>query len=182
MNLIDYGYVRTQTKTITPDYEPPKFTPNTKVNKQYTDFKQYKEDVLFGMMNEKNTKVIVEQILGKSVKKYENKYSIFDFYIEKDDKLRMNIELKSRRNSSTAYATQLIGCNKIDKGRGLKQKFGDTYDTLYIFKLTDGIFYWLDDGSELDFVMKGNFQRGQKPNQLYLIPNSKLIRFEPSSP
>ena len=155
MNLIDYGYVKTQIKTITPDFEPPKYIPNTKVNKQYTDYTKYKEDVLFGMMNEKNTKVIVEQILGKSVNKYTNKYSVFDFYIEKDDKLRMNIELKSRRNSSTAYSTQLIGCNKIDKGRGLKQKFGDTYDTLYIFKLTDGIFYWLDDGSELDFVMKG---------------------------
>lgn len=175
MNLIDYGFVRTQTKTITPDFD-------FKVNKQYTDKQQYKEDVLFGLMNEKNTKVLVEELLGESVNKYKNKYSTFDFFIEKDKEIIMNIEIKSRRNSSKTYPTQLIGCNKIDKGRSLKQKFGDKYNTLYIFKLTDGIFYWVDDGSELEFVMKGNFNRGQAPNQLYLIPNDKLIRFEPSSP
>ena len=175
MNLIDYGFVRTQTKTITPDFD-------FKVNKQYTDKQQYKEDLLFGMMNEKNTKVLVEELIGKSVKKYKNKYSVFDFYLEKDNNTIMNIELKSRRNSSTAYPTQLIGCNKIDKGRALKQKLGEEYNTLYIFKLTDGLFYWLDDGSKLEYVLKGNYNRGQAPNQLYLIPNEKLIRFEPSSP
>ena len=176
MNLIDYGFSRTCVKEITPADIDIVRSNKSKTN-HYTNYNMYIQDQKFGKGNEDKFKMIVEQIVGKKVQKYTERYATFDYHIKGE----MDIEMKSRRNDILKYPTQMIGCNKINSGRAKMNRFPH-YKVLYIYVLTDGIYYWYDDGRPLKFIMKGNYARGQTPQQLYLIPNELLTRFEPPSP
>lgn len=137
------------------------------------DKKQYKKDMEFGSDNEDKVKAILEGYLGFSLNQYKDKFSTFDYY---NTDRKTICELKSRRNDDTKYKTQLIGKNKIDKAI---LRHNEKYDIYFFFKLTNGVYVWKFDPSvELKPVVSGNYARGDKSSDLFLIPNDILTKIE----
>lgn len=154
-----------------------------KISIEYIEMnnKQYNKDKKYGALNEN----IVLNILRKKygdVKKFENKYSIFDYYIEdinsntKINNKRVSVlfELKSRRNTIDKFNTQLIGQNKIDKAKNLLSKDNQLI-VIILYKLNSEIYsYTLEKDKEFKTCRLGNFARGSNAEDLYLIPNDLL--------
>ena len=134
-------------------------------------------DINFGKKNEDIVKIKLEEHFNKKVKKYSFNYSAFDYYIEDEDgKITDVIELKSRRNCSKVYDTQLIGMNKIRKG---KKFISEGVNVYLCFKLTDGLFmYKLRSNDNFKTAKLGNFARNDKASELALIPNDYLSKID----
>tara|TARA_R110002153_G_scaffold212442_1_gene365087 strand:- start:16559 stop:17026 length:468 start_codon:yes stop_codon:yes gene_type:complete len=133
-----------------------------------------KLDEKMGKQNEYYVDGILEKYFNKKIYKFKNYYSVFDFYTEEGD----YIELKSRRTTINNYPTQLIGANKIDKAKQLlkEKKIKHFY---LVYKLNDGIYIWdYDPIVVLQTKMLGNWTRGDKSCELYLIPNILLTKIK----
>ena len=145
----------------------------------------YKSDLKFGNLNENIVLNILRKKYG-NVKKFENKYSTFDYYIEdinsntKINNKRVSVlfELKSRRNDIRKFDTQLIGQNKIDKAKNLLNK-DNKLIVIILYKLNNELFsYKLEKDKQFKTCRLGNFARGSNAEDLYLIPNDLLERID----
>ena len=86
----------------------------------------------------------IYNIYGKSIKKTEGKYNLFDFKAKK-----IRIELKSRKVYSYTYEDTMIDTCKILKGLRLMKK---DYDIFFFFNFHDGLFYYkLKEGDDQNF-------------------------------
>ena len=85
------------------------------------NFSGIAKDFKFGLATELNSKELIENHLDIKLDKYDNTYAIMDFF--NYDK-KVIVEVKSRRNKSSAYPTQLIGDNKYQRAlKKIKEGF-----------------------------------------------------------
>lgn len=126
------------------------------------------KDFKYGLATELNSKELIEQHLDITLDKYNNTYAIMDFF--NYDK-KVIVEVKSRRNKSTAYPTQLIGDNKYQ--RALK-KIAEGFRVYFAWRLTDKmLIYCVNENDEPDIVYLGNFKNGEDAQKLRKIKNSE---------
>ena len=137
--------------------------------------KKLKElDLKFGGDNELVGKQLIEEYLDMPLRSYKDKYSTFDFY---NNEMKVIVELKSRRNDSKKYETQLIGLNKIKKA---KEKIKDGYIVYLFWLLSDGLYVYKVSANHMFKTSQlGNYARGDKPKELCLIPNDFLKKTIP---
>lgn len=135
-------------------------------------------DLMFGKQSEDKVQRILRQHFNSRVEKYTNKYSIFDYWIcNEKGKITDMIELKSRRNDATKYPTQLIGMNKYL--RALKEIRENGVDVWFCFKLTCGLYiYKVNPKDQFKTIFTGNYYRGDKTDELILIPNTFLTKID----
>lgn len=131
-------------------------------------------DIKFGDNNEDIGKELIEDYLGMPLRKYQDKYAVFDFY---NTDLKVLAELKSRRNDSKKYKTQLIGSNKMKEA---KKKVKEGYKVYFFWLLEDGLWvYQVMENHEFEKTFLGNFARNDTPKELLLIPNVVLNKVIP---
>jgi len=134
------------------------------------DLAQKAMDVEFGLKSQNEMIEKLDKYFNDEFYEYKNKYSIFDFH-NKDENIF--IEIKSRRNSSQVYPTQLIGWNKYD--RAIK-KVKEGKQVYFIWKLTDKtLIYKVNLVDTFETKMLGNFNRNDKADELVIIPNDKCL-------
>ena len=142
----------------------------------------YRSDVRFGYQNQETTLQYLDSIfsvmLSKpvQVKEFKKNSSTFDFYIPNE---KILIELKSRRCTIEAYPTQIVGMNKINKGR---KYMNDGYRVFYCFLLMNSFdeermdLYIMEDNKLKDYTTRllGNNSRGDKKSLCAVINNKEL--------
>tara|TARA_R100000149_G_C5829968_1_gene105912 strand:+ start:293 stop:805 length:513 start_codon:yes stop_codon:yes gene_type:complete len=142
----------------------------------------YRSDVRFGHQNQETTLQYLDSIftvmLNKpvQVKEFKKNSSTFDFYIPNENIL---IELKSRRCTIEAYPTQIVGMNKINKGRKYMNK---GYRVFYCFLIMNSFdeekmdLYIMEDNKLKDYTTRllGNNSRGDKKSECAVIDNKEL--------
>lgn len=131
-------------------------------------------DIKFGNNAEDVGKDLIEDYLEMPLRNYKDKYATFDFF---NTELKVIVELKSRRNSSQKYNTQLIGKNKFDKA---KVKIAEGYKVYFFWLLSDGLYvYEVNKNQSFETTYLGNFARNDKSKELILIPNVVLKKTIP---
>ena len=131
------------------------------------------EDEKLGLEAENELKPILNTFFGCDFYTDMGIYCPYDFI---DTEKKVVIELKTRRISSRAYLTLLIGWNKYEVMKKFKQQGFDAY---FVFKLTDGLFYWLvpdelpNDCEKKELI--NNRRGGIKSNTLH-IPTNLLVK------
>lgn len=93
-----------------------------------------------GMKNEKLYQPILETYFEAPLKRFNNNYSVLDFYSYK-----FRVELKSRTNSVNAFDTTYIGNNKVIKAfEVLKEKRlkNPKYKCWFAFAFPEGLYIW----------------------------------------
>lgn len=135
------------------------------------------EDLIFGRQSEEFVRNMLMKHFQRPIHKFKHKYSTFDFYMtDKKGNITDIIEVKSRRNNTKRYDTQLIGVNKIEYAKK-QMKMGVIAHLC--FNLQDGMFIMkLHPEHEFKQVQLGNFRRGSPPDCLYLIPNFYLSKID----
>ena len=112
-------------------------------------------------------------------KKTPDKYNFFDF---RDDTLKIDFELKTRRIYKGQYPTIFFAKHKLETGRKRKDE-GITDRIIYLFcfnKKQDPtkqvIYYWEDLGTDGDFFISncGNYKRGDVAKPLINVDVNKL--------
>lgn len=143
------------------------------------DLVKKNEDLKFGFKNEDVILKIIKEIFTNTYKTKE-KYNHFDF---RNDTLKLDFELKSRRIYKGQYPTIFFAECKLKKGRE-KMRSGETFKVIYLFnfvqkenKELSELWYWEDDGSELNITMEGNLARGDIRKRCANIPMDQLQRF-----
>ena len=131
------------------------------------NFSGIAKDFKFGLATELNSKELIENHLDIKLDKYDNTYAIMDFF--NYDK-KVIVEVKSRRNKSSAYPTQLIGDNKYQ--RALK-KIKEGFKVYFSWRLTDKMLIYRVGDTEPDIVYLGNFKNGEEAQKLRKIKNSE---------
>ena len=138
-----------------------------------------KDDLEFGLNNEL---LILNEVNERFPETFKttNKYDRFDF---RNDSLKIDMELKSRRIFKGQYPTIFFDEGKLLKGRD-NIKNGITNKVIYLFqfvaqhdKKMRELWYWEDDGSELKISMCGNYQRGEEAKRLANVPMEKLTKW-----
>ena len=135
---------------------------------------QFNKDLKFGFSNEIPT---LENINLKFNDTYKTKHQ-FNNFDYRNDGLKIDLELKTRRIYKGQYKTIFFGKNKLLKGRKRKAE-GLTDRIIYLFSFTNGLYYWEDMGHDDDFkiTMCGNYARGDKAKELVDLECSKLKLF-----
>jgi hypothetical protein len=141
----------------------------------------FKKDLKFGFANESPT---LTKINNKFNDTYHTKKQ-FDNFDFRNDRLKIDFELKTRRIYKGQYDTIFFGKNKLLKGRQRKLE-GLTDRVIYLFcfnkkkdKTKQVLYYWEDIGTDNDFkiTMCGNFARGDKAKELVDLDITKLKLF-----
>lgn len=131
-------------------------------------------DIKFGDDNESIGKELIEEFLDMPLRSYQDKYSVFDFY---NTEMKVLVELKSRRNDSKKYKTQLIGCNKWNSA---KNKIKEGWKVYFFWLLEDGLYvYEVCANHQFETTFLGNYARNDKAKELILIPNLVLNKVIP---
>tara|TARA_R110001632_G_scaffold223085_1_gene354658 strand:+ start:29 stop:460 length:432 start_codon:yes stop_codon:yes gene_type:complete len=135
---------------------------------------QFKNDLSFGFANELPTLQQINMIF-KETYKTKQQFNNFDF---RNDKLKIDLELKTRRIYKGQYKTIFFGKNKLLKGRKRKAE-GLTNRIIYLFSFTNGLYCWEDTGTDEDFkiTMCGNYARGDRAKELVDLDIDKLQLF-----
>ena len=141
--------------------------------------KLFSDDFEYGLTNEVSVLEKLQTIYPK-LYKTKNEFSHFDF---RCDENKIDIELKSRRIAYKQYPTIFFAECKLKKGRE-KMRSGETFKVIYLFNFVQkenkelrDLWYWEDDGSELDITMEGNLARGDIRKRCANIPMDQLQRF-----
>ena len=143
------------------------------------DLLMKKDDLKFGFDNENKLLETINQKFPDTVKRFE-KFSHFDF---RNDTLKIDFELKSRRIYKGRYDTVFFAECKLIDGRN-RMKNGITDRVIYVFNFEEentknrDVWYWEDNGTDdLEISMCGNYQRGEVAKPLVNIPIKNLKRF-----
>ena len=135
-------------------------------------------DLKFGNLNEQKMKPFIEKFLDVQCEKFTKQGKVDNFstldFVSKDKQFQF--EVKSRRNDSIKYPTQLIGLNKYKEA--LKQ-IAKGVDVWFFFCLTDKkLAYQVNYIDKLKVRMLGNFVGGEEPQPLCIIPNSLMTEIK----
>ena len=96
-----------------------------------------------------------------------NQYDIFD-YTNKT----YQIELKTRRCCSTDYADIMIGLNKLEIAEETKDKV-----SIFLWKMTDGLFMWEYNPKQYTVRMGGTSRRGRNERKFCgYVPMMYLVK------
>ena len=126
---------------------------------------QYNNDIKMGSDAEIEVMPILETFFNEKLYKNTDKYALFDF--ENATKL---IELKTRNNKKNKYPTTMIGKNKIDFGSHSNK------DVYFVFKFTDGLFYYKYDCNDvLENGIGGRSDRGKQEYKSYVYIDVNLL-------
>lgn len=112
------------------------------------------QDLKFGYQSENDLHEYLEGYFGE-LNNFENKYYEFDKYNDK-----YLIEIKTRRIRHNQYDTLMFGFNKFDKGQELLRE-KPHLEIYYIFRCTDGVFYWKHNSTEYEVKLSGRRDRGR---------------------
>ena len=128
-------------------------------NKPLWKIGQKTEDAVLPSLNEK---------FSADFKRSDDIYDIIDF---RDSDKKIAVEVKGRRNSSSAYEDTIITLNKVHKAYSL---IDDGWDVYFVFVFTDKTLYHKLTGDETWKVkLTGTFQIEHN-----LIPVSELKSME----
>lgn len=114
-------------------------------------------------------------------KKTPDKYNFFDF---RDDTLKIDFELKSRRITKGQYPTVFFAEHKLIAGRE-RIKEGITKRVIYLFCFKSKkdptkqvLYYWEDDLKDYATTMCGNYNRNEIAKPLVDLDITKLKSFK----
>ena len=134
-----------------------------------------KEDIEFGLRSECSVIKLLKTKI-RDVQKTDT-YNEFDF---RSDEYKIDLELKTRNIYKGQYDTIFFGQNKLIEGRTRKQN-GTSLRTIYLFRFNSRkevgkkvVYFWEDDGQEMDIVMCGNYRRGENAKPLVNLDINKL--------
>lgn len=134
-----------------------------------------KEDIEFGLKSECSVIKLLKTKL-KDIQKTDT-YNEFDF---RSEEKKIDLELKTRNIYKGQYDTIFFGENKLIEGRN-RIKNGTSKRIIYLFRFNSRkhvgkkvIYFWEDNGEEMDIVMCGNYQRGEQAKPLVNLKISKL--------
>lgn len=143
------------------------------------DLEQKKKDFQYGFKNELT---IIRQLKNvfNNIEKNDDRYNHFDY---RDDKFKIDIELKTRRIYKGQYNTIIFAECKLEEGRR-KMKEGISERVIYCFnfdtkdKKSKELWYWEDDGvCEVDVGILGNYKRGDSGKRCIHIKCDDLKLF-----
>lgn len=139
----------------------------------------YIEDKKFGLENEIKYLDILSNYFNTTFKKYDNNYSLLDFY--SDDK--KYIEMKSRRINHNQYPTAIFNVHKIDEFNNIVNKNNDS--KLYIvFIYLDGVYYIEYNKEIFNNFQTKKYKRNERYGKIdtynlcYFIPTNLLIKID----
>ena len=137
----------------------------------------YTTDKNFGLNNEMKYLAPLSKYFNTTFKKYDNNYSLLDFY--SDDKIFL--EMKSRRLNHNQYPTAIFNIPKIDEFNNRININNDS--KLYIvFIYLDGIYYIEYKKEIFDKFEIKKFKRNDREGIVdtfhfcYFIPTNLLIK------
>lgn len=139
-----------------------------------------KKDMEFGFSEEKKVfNILLKKYEG--IKQYKDKFSIMDFYLNKEDNtLKYEFELKSRKINHNQFQSLIFGLNKFNHSKKQLEKGIKTY---YLFNCEDGLYYWKfknleKQKNEFKFGLCGNFKRNDKPHEVVYVYSRYLKKFK----
>ena len=132
-------------------------------------------DLTFGLNYEKKFQPIIEELFCMKFKKM-GYYSQMDF-INRENKIL--VEVKNRRIRHNSFNEIMIGKNKIEKARKMKN---DGFRTFIFWNFKDGLYFYepkeKDEGG-MYLADGGTSRRGENEIKLcYYIPHSLLTKAE----
>ncbi len=133
------------------------------------------QDIVFGLASENCVIKMLKHKIPDVVKT--DTYNEFDF---RSAELKMDLELKTRNIYKGQYDTIFFGENKLIEGRN-RIKNGTSLRVIYLFRFNSRkekgkkvVYFWEDDGNDVDVVMCGNFKRGEEAKRLVNLKINKL--------
>jgi len=130
-------------------------------------WKQKKEDLIYGLLQERNNKKVIEKLFNFKLEKSKNKYCNFDFY---DTTHTFIIELKNYRYDYEKYKYVIIGKNK-----------GISDNGVFIFRHEndDNKMYYIQYNKELFKTFNTRYITYRGTNELcYDIPKEHIIKLD----
>jgi len=143
------------------------------------DLEQKRRDLNFGLYNEDLILAVVNERYNNTYK-VRDRFANFDF---RNDTFKIDFELKSRRIYKGQYSTIFFNEDKLTEGR---QKFADgtTNRIIYLFSFVKKanvnervLWFWEDDGRDLEVTMEGNLARGDSKKPCVNVPMELLERW-----
>lgn len=137
----------------------------------------YTEDKKFGLNNEIQYLDVLSRFFNTTFKKYDNNYSLLDFY--SDDK--KYLEMKSRRIMHNQYPTAIFNVHKIDEFNN-KININDDSVLYIVFIYVDGVYYIKYDKEIFDKFETKKYKRNDRYGKIdtyslcYFIPTNLLIK------
>ena len=142
------------------------------------DFAQKRKDESFGI-NGENDVLNLLKCIHKKVVKTKHRYSLMDYLVyNENDKVILEYELKTRRVSSQAYPSFCFGENKLN--HAIKNK-ENGIRTIFLFKLSDGLFCWEYDNSKVEEYYIGsitNKARNDLPHSACFVYTKYLKKLD----
>lgn len=125
------------------------------------DYQKKQADMKMGLRQEDNFLSILNEKFPNT-KKTTGMFSLFDW---RNEDLKIDFEMKSRRNTKDKYPSTFFGeCKLIEGRKNLKD--GISKRIIYIFNFVDknnsfkrDYWYWEDDGREMEIIQAGNLKR-----------------------
>jgi hypothetical protein len=121
--------------------------------------------MVFYDANDENSVLEVKDIIDNKLNcklKRTREFSLFDL---RDNKNKIIVEVKERKNIINKYPTTMIGENKFIKA---KDYFDRGYKVLFVFKFTDGIYYYEYCDEKLKIDIGGRCDRGRPEYKNYV--------------
>lgn len=140
--------------------------------KKYNNNQNHINDVLFGGNSENTVKPLLEKYLNVKLD-HTDDFNTFDFFNEKE---RIYIELKSRRNTKYQYSTTMISNHKHTLSMNYLNN-GKAKHIYYVFNFTDKLcIYKLNINDNFITKIGGTSRRGiSEYKQHIYMPVSSLI-------
>ena len=116
-------------------------------------------DYEMGVLKERELHSTLEKFFGCVFEKPSNKYSVFDFFSNK-----CYVELKTRRNNWKTYPSTIVGKNKLDFAKSIKDR-----PVYFCFQFQDGLFYWIYNELDIEngYVVFGEGGRNDRGRNEY---------------
>jgi len=131
--------------------------------------------MVFYDANDENSVLEVKDIIDKKYDCKLKKTKDFHLFDLKDKDNKIIVEVKERKNTYNKYPTTMIGENKFIKA---KDYYDKGYKVLFVFKFTDGIYYYEFCDEKLKIDIGGRCDRGRPEYKKYVyISIDKLTRF-----
>jgi hypothetical protein len=133
-------------------------------------------DYEMGVLKERELHSTLEKFFGCVFEKPSNKYSVFDFFSEK-----CYMEVKTRRNNWKTYPSTIVGKNKLDFAKSIKDR-----PVYFCFQFQDGLFYWIYNELDIEngyvvFGEGGRNDRGRNEYKTYAYLDVLKLKRIPDS-
>ena len=135
-------------------------------------------DLIYGLLREKPTALILEKAFDMKLKHSLFKYSLFDYY---DTTNKYILEIKNYRYGYNEYATEIIGVNKgLCENSILIFRHEDTDNQIYFIQFNKELFktfntrpIWYRGTSVMCYDIKKEFITHLKTDQKYTFKNTE---------